>query len=142
MTSDIDLLPLPEKVEVDKHLPTGVRIYAYDGDTLKDYARANMEPLIAEIEALREQADKFKWQVRDTCVRAEKAESQLAALRKEREVTVTEALKYADKSGRFESTSGIELRKLADMLDPAKQAGVLREAADALPARRQGPNTQ
>ena len=43
---------------------------------------------------------------------------------------------------RIESTSGIELRKLADMLDPAKQAGVLREAADALPARRQGPNTQ
>jgi len=43
---------------------------------------------------------------------------------------------------RIESTSGIELRKLADMLDPAKQAGVLREAADALPATRQGPNTQ
>jgi hypothetical protein len=33
------------------------------------------------IEQLTEQADKFKWQVRDTCVRAEKAESQLAELR-------------------------------------------------------------
>jgi chromosome segregation ATPase len=34
------------------------------------------------IEALKEQANKFMWQVRDTCVRAEKAESELAALQK------------------------------------------------------------
>lgn len=57
MTADTKLLPLPEKVEVDKHLPTGVRIYAYDANTLKDYARANVAhataPLQAEIEALR-----------------------------------------------------------------------------------------
>jgi len=33
---------------------------------------------------------------------------------------------------RIESTAGIQLRALADMLDPAKQAGVLRDAADAL----------
>lgn len=43
MTSNVKLLPLPEKVEVDKHLPTGVRIYAYDADTLRTYARANIE---------------------------------------------------------------------------------------------------
>ena len=57
MTSNVNLLPLPEKVEVDKHLPTGVRIYAYDKNTLKDYARANVEhhtaAHAAEIEALR-----------------------------------------------------------------------------------------
>ena len=57
MTSNVELLPLPEKVEVDKHLPTGVRIYAYDENTLKDYARANVEHHTAakdaEIEALR-----------------------------------------------------------------------------------------
>lgn len=35
---------------------------------------------------------------------------------------------------RIESTAGIQLRALADMLDPALQAGVLRAAADALPA--------
>lgn len=84
MTSDVRLLPLPEKVEVDKHLPTGVRIYAYDKNTLKDYARANVEHHTAakdaEIEALREQADKFKLQVRDTCVRAEKAEARAERL--------------------------------------------------------------
>mgnify|MGYP000022199564 CR=1 FL=1 len=43
MAADVELLPLPEKVEVDKHLPTGVRIYAYDADTLRTYARANIE---------------------------------------------------------------------------------------------------
>lgn len=57
MTSNVKLLPLPEKVEVDKHLPTGVRIYAYDADTLRTYARANIEyhtaTRDAEIEALR-----------------------------------------------------------------------------------------
>ena len=42
MTADVELLPLPDKVEVDKHLPTGVRIYAYDADTLRTYARANV----------------------------------------------------------------------------------------------------
>ena len=37
--------------------------------------------LAAELERANELADKYKWQVRDTCVRAEKAESQLAELR-------------------------------------------------------------
>ena len=79
MTSNVNLLPLPEKVEVDKHLPTGVRIYAYDKNTLKDYARANVEHHTA----------------------AQAAE--IEALRAEREVIVAEALKYADKSGRLEA---------------------------------------
>ena len=90
MTSNVKLLPLPEKVEVDKHLPTGVRIYAYDADTLRTYARANMEPLIAEIEALRA----------------------------EREVICAEAVKYADKSGRLEAKVDRlvdELRKITEL---------------------------
>lgn len=49
MTSNVKLLPLPDKVEVDKHLPTGVRIYAYDADTLKDYASANVEHYTAPL---------------------------------------------------------------------------------------------
>jgi len=57
MTADVELLPLPENVEVDKHLPTGVRIYAYDATTLKNYALANVAHAIldkdAEIDALR-----------------------------------------------------------------------------------------
>lgn len=57
MTSNVKLLPLPDKVEVDKHLPTGVCTYAYDADTLRTYARANVEhhtaAQAAEIEALR-----------------------------------------------------------------------------------------
>ena len=36
----------------------------------------------AEIERLKELNNKFKWQVRDTCKRAEKAESELVALKK------------------------------------------------------------
>ena len=35
----------------------------------------------AEIEKLREKADKFMWQVRGTCVRAEKAEALLRSMR-------------------------------------------------------------
>jgi len=57
MTADVELLPLPENVEVDKHLPTGVRIYAYDATTLKNYALANVAHAIldkdAEIDAMR-----------------------------------------------------------------------------------------
>ena len=62
MATDTKLLPLPEKVEVDKHLPTGVRIYAYDATTLKNYARANIAHATAakdaEIERLAEEANR------------------------------------------------------------------------------------
>jgi hypothetical protein len=37
--------------------------------------------LAADNARLREQCDKFKWQVRDTCLRAEKAEAELTTLR-------------------------------------------------------------
>lgn len=36
----IELLPLPEKSEIDRHLPTGVRVYGYTADDMKTYARA------------------------------------------------------------------------------------------------------
>lgn len=66
MFDEIKLLPLPEKVEVDKHLPTGIHIYAYDVDTLRTYARANVlhytAGQAAEINALREQLD---WAVKE-----------------------------------------------------------------------------
>lgn len=80
MATDIELLPLPE---------IHSRFHPMDWHAIEalatDYARANVEHHTAakdaEIKALRERADKFKWQVRDTCVRAEKAEAQLAELR-------------------------------------------------------------
>lgn len=40
----------------------------------------------AEIEKLNEQNDKFKWQVRDTCTRAEAAEAKLAQIEKQEAV--------------------------------------------------------
>jgi hypothetical protein len=59
MTAETDLLPLPPRVGVDKHLPTGVVIYGYTHDMMRDYARANVAhataPLQAGIEALREE---------------------------------------------------------------------------------------
>lgn len=92
MTSDVKLLPLPDKVEVDKHLPTGVRIYAYDADTLRTYARANIEHHTATKDAA------------------------LEALRAELEVIVAEAVKYADKSGRLEA----KVDRLAEALQLAR----------------------
>ncbi len=54
----------------------------------------------AEIERLRELADKYKWQVRDTCTRAEKAEAQLATARQEGR---DEALEEAAQAGEAEA---------------------------------------
>ena len=76
MTADIELLPLPEKVEVDKHLPTGVRVYAYDKNTLKDYALANvlhhtaplryaLECAARDIKTLREVRDAHAAEIED-----------------------------------------------------------------------------
>ncbi len=60
----------------DVELPTILRdIAAGRRNTAGDFwSRDYCNQAAAEIEALREQADKFKWQVRDTCVRAEKVE--------------------------------------------------------------------
>lgn len=46
----------------------------------------------AKIERLNEQNDKFKWQVRDTCTRAEAAEAKLAQYEAQEPVGFTEAL--------------------------------------------------
>ena len=54
--ADVKLPPLPPRVPVDKHLPTGVVIYGYTNDMMcdyaRDYARANVAAKDAEIEAL------------------------------------------------------------------------------------------
>ena len=56
MSADIELLPLPEKSEIDRHLPTGVRVYGYTSDDMRGYARACIAHATAakdaEIEAL------------------------------------------------------------------------------------------
>lgn len=38
-----DEVPLPEKVVVDRHLPTGVVIYAYTDDQLREYGRQRVQ---------------------------------------------------------------------------------------------------
>ena len=50
---------------------------------LQAFADAITADRDARIAKLEELADKYKWQVRDTCVRAEKAEAQLDALTKQ-----------------------------------------------------------
>ena len=52
MTAETDLLPLPE--------PNGSYTNPYDGDDLENYARANMAPLKAEIEALRAEVERLR----------------------------------------------------------------------------------
>lgn len=60
-----DEVPLPEKVVVDRHLPTGVVIYAYTDDQLREYGRqrvqAALESTAAELEALRKDAERYRW---------------------------------------------------------------------------------
>lgn len=59
--ADVELLPPPEKSEIDRHLPTGVRVYGYTSEDMHAYARANVAhataPLQAEVEALRAEVD-------------------------------------------------------------------------------------
>lgn len=38
MTAETKLPPLPEKVVITTHLPTGVRIYGYTADQMQAYA--------------------------------------------------------------------------------------------------------
>ena len=62
--TDTKLPPLPPRVPVDKHLPTGVVIYGYTNDMMcdyaRDYARANVAAKDAEIEALRAEVETWK----------------------------------------------------------------------------------
>ena len=61
--ADVKLPPLPPRVPVDKHLPTGIVIYGYTHvmvrDYARDYARANVAAKDAEIEALREEVERL-----------------------------------------------------------------------------------
>lgn len=64
ITSNIKLLPLPEKSEIDRHIPTGVRMYGYTTDDMKTYASACVAHATAargaEVEALRAEAVKLR----------------------------------------------------------------------------------
>ena len=68
--ADVKLPPLPPRVPVDKHLPTGVVIYGYTNDMMcdyaRDYARANVAAKDAEIEALRAEVERLQRQLRQT----------------------------------------------------------------------------
>ena len=64
MTSDVKLPPLPPRVPVDKHLPTGVVIYGYTNDMMRDYARDYAAAKDAEIEALRAEVERLQEIVR------------------------------------------------------------------------------
>lgn len=63
MNDLIELLPLPEKSEIDRHLPTGVRVYGYTTSDMKTYARACVAHATAakdaEIEALRAEVERL-----------------------------------------------------------------------------------
>ena len=48
--ADVKLPPLPPRVPVDKHLPTGVVIYGYTNDIMCDYARDYARALLREQE--------------------------------------------------------------------------------------------
>lgn len=38
--ADVELLPLPKKSVIDRHLPTGVRVYGYTSEDMRGYAQA------------------------------------------------------------------------------------------------------
>lgn len=57
-------------------------------DEARAWHQASQEALADQLEArtkAEDQAEKFKWQVRDTCTRAEKAEAEVARLARDRE---------------------------------------------------------
>ena len=73
MTADVELLPLPE--------PDGSYTNPYDGDDLENYARANIAPLKAEIEALLAENERMKNMALMQAARASAAERETEALR-------------------------------------------------------------
>lgn len=69
---------VPELVRYD-WCRTRMRVESGRGEYVRyDQAAAVVAAKDAEIERLKEQNDKFKWQVRDTCTRAEFSEEELA----------------------------------------------------------------
>lgn len=107
MNELIELLPLPEKSEIDRHLPTGVRVYGYTADDMKTYASACVAHATtakdAEIERLKVVAHGFVDEIaaRETKIEALRAKAaehrdgRLAAL--ERAERMAEALREAEK---------------------------------------------
>ena len=61
--ADIKLLTLPEREVIDVHVPTGIKVYGYTRQSMEAYVCANMEPLIAEIEALRAEVRLLNFEV-------------------------------------------------------------------------------
>lgn len=39
--------PLPDRVVIDRHTPTGISIYGYTAQMMRDYAKAEVEKAIA-----------------------------------------------------------------------------------------------
>lgn len=127
MTSNVELLPLPEKVEVDKHLPTGVRIYAYDADTLRTYARANIEHHTATkdaaLEALRAEVRTLVHQNGEWQAHAERLAEALQLARDLVEYWAGYASEHFQKKHNLEG----DLALLDDALRDHEQEGGLRD---------------
>lgn len=86
-----------------------------------DHVAATFRALLAERDALAEKADKYKWQVRDTCRRAEAAEAQRDAL-----LAVVRAARAYTKGSPY--ARGPETRALYAALDALSPE--LREMVD------------
>ena len=60
----MNLPPLPDKVQISKHIPSGYVILGYTADQMHAYARAALQALEDEVEAsLKEMIDKGLGQV-------------------------------------------------------------------------------
>lgn len=59
--TDIKLPPLPEKVVISTHLPTGVRIYGYTADQMQAYASEAVRLNAWEPRAITHAADCWSW---------------------------------------------------------------------------------
>ena len=105
--ADVKLPPLPPRVPVDKHLPTGVVIYGYTNDMMcdyaRDYARANVAAKDAEIEALRAEVERLTGYVqgweqnyRDEKARAERLAEALRKMADGLDADAATARAYAD----------------------------------------------
>ena len=104
------------------------------------------DPVLGKIELLQiaaeqcrlhDLADKFKWQVRDTCVRAEKAEAQRAALEQEEEQSpldrmwarLAEHQPCADRGGYGEAWARMCQKRTTEAVDVAAWAAATEAAA-------------
>lgn len=64
---------------------------------------AEIAALRAEVERLHDLADKYKWQVRDTCVRAEKAEAEVEQEGAMREKVAEDLVRVIDRAEKAEA---------------------------------------